>query len=205
MHILHGTWIPQSGTDFIKSGTFYVWVETTEKKCSSKLNLRHPRHLAAAELSTLLTSELKITPPNFHSSDDLITPCYFLEEEASDSFELRYWQIDCYPTLASTKVEVDHRTEVNTVIPLLNDLHFTVLHHLSEIQLGADLLFWFHFTQALKRIICQDQYIPALKYRELEASKTPISKKRSGSKPSLVKHRNSMIVSLYYAIFLNAC
>jgi hypothetical protein len=28
MKILHGTWIPKSGTDFVRGGAFYLWVET---------------------------------------------------------------------------------------------------------------------------------------------------------------------------------
>lgn len=43
-----------------------------------------------------------------------------------------------------------------------------------------DLLFWFHYTQALKRIIFKDQYIPALKYRELELPQ-PSSKRKSAN------------------------
>jgi len=197
MQILHGTWIPQSGNEFIQAGAFYLWVETTETKRFRKPNQRHPRHLVAADLAALLASELGIKPPEYSQLQDLIEPCYFLlptvdaqplpslelsrylEEELPESFEFQYWQVDCYPTLASTKTSTYGKTQVNSVVPLLNDLHFITLHNLSEIQLGADLLFWFHFTQALKRIIFKDQYIPALKYRELKPPKASKSKRKS--------------------------
>jgi hypothetical protein len=59
---------------------------------------------------------------------------------------------------------------VNNVVRLLNDLHFLALHNLTDIHLGSELLFWFHYTQALKRLIFKDQYIPSSKYRELKAT-----------------------------------
>ncbi|MBC6481658.1 MAG: hypothetical protein GDA56_31780 [Hormoscilla sp. GM7CHS1pb] len=30
MKILHGTWIPQGERDFIQTGGFYLWVETSD-------------------------------------------------------------------------------------------------------------------------------------------------------------------------------
>ena len=38
--------------------------------------------------------------------------------------------------------------------------------------MGADLLFWYQYTQLLKSILGRDQYIPAVKYRAL-ASTSP--------------------------------
>ncbi|MBD2464255.1 DEAD/DEAH box helicase [Oscillatoria sp. FACHB-1407] len=193
MQILHGTWIPQKDGEFIQQGAFYLWVETTEQKRFRKPNPRHPRQLVAADLATLLTQELGIQPPNYRKLDDFISPQYFLlptvddqplpslelsrylEEELPEEFELQYWQVDCYQTVVSSK----RGGYVNSVVSLLNDLHFIALHNLAEIQLGSDLLFWFHFTQAIKRIILKDQYIPALKYRELKPSKPPETKRKT--------------------------
>lgn len=103
----------------------------------------------------------------------------YLEEELPESFEFQHWQVDCYPIPTSVTSRSSGKADVNSVVPLLNDLHFLTLHNLTEIQLGSDLLFWFHFTQTLKRIIYKDQYIPALKYRELEAPKASKSKRKS--------------------------
>ncbi|NJO66402.1 MAG: hypothetical protein HC832_02280 [Leptolyngbyaceae cyanobacterium RM1_405_57] len=64
---------------------------------------------------------------------------------------------------------------MSNVINLLNNLHFIALHNLAEVQLGADLLFWYHYTQFLKQIVLTDQYIPALKYREISAAETRTS------------------------------
>ncbi len=197
MKILHGTWIPQPGEEFIQQGAFYLWVETIEQKQFRKPTQRHPRQSAAADLATLLSTELGIKPPLPRQIEDLISPQYFLlptvdnqplpslelsrylEEELPESFEFQYWQIDCYRTVTSDKIG----GFVNNVVSLIDDLHFMALHNLTEIQLGADLLFWFHYTQALKRIIFKDQYIPALTYRELVAAKVSEAKGKS-AKPT---------------------
>ncbi|MEM9815973.1 MAG: DEAD/DEAH box helicase [Cyanobacteria bacterium P01_D01_bin.6] len=197
MQILHGTWIPDSGQEFIRSGMFCLWVETTEKKRFRKPNQRHPRQLMGDDLATLLTNELGVKPPNYRRLEDLIQPRFFLlptvegqplpslelsrylEEELPETFDFEYWQIDCYPTLVSTKTSSYGQSTVNSVVPLLNDLHFIVMHNLTEMQLGADLLFWFHFTQTLKRIIFKDQFIPSLKYRELATPKAAHSKRKT--------------------------
>ena len=193
MKILHGTWIPQPGEEFIQQGAFYIWVETTEQKQFRQSTQRHPRQIPAADLATLLSTELGIKPPLPRQLQDLISPQYFLlptvdnqplpslelsrylEEELPESFEFQYWQIDCYRTVTSDKIG----GLVNNVVSLIDDLHFMALHNLAEIQLGADLLFWFHYTQALKRIIFKDQYIPALTYRELVPPKSSEVKGKS--------------------------
>ena len=176
---------------------FCLWVETTEKKRFRKPNQRHPRQLMGDDLATLLTNELGVKPPNYRRLEDLIQPRFFLlptvegqplpslelsrylEEELPETFDFEYWQIDCYPTLVSTKTSSYGQSTVNSVVPLLNDLHFIVMHNLTEMQLGADLLFWFHFTQTLKRIIFKDQFIPSLKYRELAAPQAAHSKRKT--------------------------
>ncbi|MBD1853406.1 DEAD/DEAH box helicase [Cyanobacteria bacterium FACHB-502] len=199
MQILHGTWIPRSHEaaseeSFFQSGAFYLWVETTQKHEHRQSSQRHPRQLAAEDLALLLRQEIGVQPPsNLRDLKDLISPQYFLlptldnqplpslelsrylEEELPEAFQWQYWQIDCYPTIASTRTA----SAVSSVVPLLNDLHFLALHQLTEIQLGSDLLFWFHYTQALKRLIFKDQYIPALKYREQQPKPAAKTKSRS--------------------------
>jgi SNF2 family DNA or RNA helicase len=202
MKILHGTWIPQSGENFFQGGGFYLWIETTETKRFRKDRQRHPRQLLKEDLAATLKDELGIEPPGYRTLEDYIAPQYFLlpsadnqplpslelsrylETEEPETFELQYWQVDCYRTTAGVKTGTYGSTQVNNVIAQLNDLHFIALHNLADVQLGADLLFWFHFTQALKRIIYKDQYIPALKYRELEFSPqtTTRTRRKTGRK-----------------------
>ena len=215
MQILHGTWIPQSKPEFMRSGAFYLWVETTQKRRSRKATQRHPQHLQAADLAELLTGEFKIKPPSYHRIEDLITPQYFLlptaagqplpslemsrylEDDLPETYDFQYWQVDCYATLDSVKTGVANATLINAVVPFLNELHFLALHNLSDIQLGADVLFWFHFTQALKQIILKDHYIPALRYQELapaKAAKRKATKRttaRTAAKKSSAKAKST--------------
>lgn len=215
MKLLHGTWIPQAADGFIQQGGFYLWVETTEaKKRRQKASNPHPQQLAREDLATFLTEELGIKPSSRNSREGLeetIVPKYFLlptaeehplpslelarylEEDLPEAFEWQFWQVDCCPTLTALKTGSYHYQPVNNVVRLLNDLHFMALHDLTEVQLGADLLFWYHYTQAFKQIILNDQYIPALRYREL----TTTGKRRSSKKvqPSFEVYPGWEIVS----------
>jgi SNF2 family DNA or RNA helicase len=177
MKILHGTWIPKATDEFIQPGGFYLWVETDSpsKKRKTQSDNRHPRQLAKEELPTFLTQKLGITAPKYGTLGQQISTKYFilpsteneplpsleltryLEAEPPEATEWKIWEIDCY--------------HVTPVIKLLNDLHFFCLYNASEIQLGADLLFWYHYSQSFKQIILKDQYIPALKYREISEKK----------------------------------
>ncbi|MHC5828467.1 MAG: hypothetical protein ACYT04_74375, partial [Nostoc sp.] len=59
MRILHGTWIPNEETDFIESGSFYLWVETQLfPKSHTNSQQIHPGHLGKDELITFLVEEL---------------------------------------------------------------------------------------------------------------------------------------------------
>lgn len=97
----------------------------------------------------------------------------YLEVEIPETFELQYWQIDCYQVTAEVKTGVYEYKRAINVIKLLNDLHFITINNLVDVQLGADLLFWYHYTQAFKQIILRDQYIPSFKFREQETEISP--------------------------------
>ncbi|MBN3957697.1 hypothetical protein [Nostoc sp. NMS8] len=57
MRILHGTWIPNEETDFIQSGSFYLWVETQlSQKSHTNSQQIHPGHLVKSELIAFLVS-----------------------------------------------------------------------------------------------------------------------------------------------------
>ncbi|NET53996.1 MAG: ATP-dependent helicase, partial [Merismopedia sp. SIO2A8] len=116
MIILHGTWIPESGNEFVQQGAFYIWAESDAKsKRLRKKGHLHPRQLVSAELTELFTKELGIKPSGHNSKlEDFISPQYFwlptvageplpslelsryLETELPDEFEWACWEIDCY-------------------------------------------------------------------------------------------------------------
>ncbi|MDB9526462.1 DEAD/DEAH box helicase [Oscillatoria sp. CS-180] len=187
MQVLHGTWIPQSTTDFLQTGTFCLWVETDQK--SRRRRAGHPYHLFEPELVPLLEGELGIQPKGRWQLKDFIAPRLFLlptveeqplpslemsrylETETPDSFDWQFWQIDCFSI-----------SDNASLISTLNDLHFLAFYNLADVQLGADLLFWYHYTQAFKQVILRDQYIPALKYRSLSTAQSTTAKTKTRSK-----------------------
>ncbi len=232
MKILHGTWIPNHSSDFIQSGNFYIWVETTDgkptttakrkstKKASEpapeQLVSKHRSSLAEAELKAFLFNDLGIKDELLQEPDakyarsanqeQIIFPKYFLlptsneqplpslelarylEIELPETFDLQYWQIDCYQVTTSIKTSSFHYQRAINIVKLLNDLHFIAINNFAEVQLGSDLLFWYHYSQAFKQIILKDQYIPAFKYRELAiqvskktATKTTAKAKKTAS------------------------
>lgn len=208
MIILHGTWIPNAGDDFVQKGGFYFWAETLDsQKRRKKIAGVHPRHLVKPDLAEFLTQELGIKPspyPRDKGLENAISPQYFLlptaddqplpslemarylEEDLPEAFEWQYWQIDCYTTTLRRTGSTNPGV-VNNVVHLLNDLHFIALNNLADIQLGADLLFWYTYTQFFTQIIYKDQYIPALKYRALNAAKSAKTKGRQKKTPPATK------------------
>jgi len=192
MHIVHGTWIPEDTHEFIQRGAFYLWVETDTPAGTSRkrADAVHPRHLAQTALATFLTEKLGLQEIVSGALARTLTTKYFLLPTAAGkpapSFELlRYvdeaepmefdlvpWQVCCY--------------QVPDIITALNDIHFIALHAAEDFQLGADLLFWHQYSQAIKGIIAKDQYIPALKYQAI--SSTPTKGKREKSSSSFELH-----------------
>lgn len=202
MKILHGTWIPQETEDFIQTGDFFLWIETDTK--SRRQRDGHPYHLFGPDLAPVLVNELGIKTGQSGTLKSDIETLYFLlptandqplpslelsrylEAEVPETFSWQYWAIDCF-----------RLGEITTIISAINDLHFLTLHNLADVQLGADLLFWYHYTQTFKQVVLRDQYIPALKYqsviplqstrkstRQSERSKSALNGKKTGSQSS---------------------
>ena len=202
MHIIHGTWIPEDTSEFIRRGAFYLWVETDTPAGRSRSNADtvHPRHLAQTALTTFLMEKLGLREPVPGALAHTLSIKYFLlptvagkpspsfellryiDEEEPLEFDLAPWQVCCY--------------QVQDVISALNDIHFIALNAAEDFQLGADLLFWHHYAQAIKGIIAKDQYIPALKYQEI--SSTPTKGKRAKNTPSFELHHSWELLSDTY-------
>ncbi len=172
MKILHGTWIPDANPDFVQTGAFYLWIETDEGD----------RTLSKAALSKCLVEELGFPlPQNYDLKKDISSKAFtlptaneqplpslelarYLELEIPNTFEWQSWKIDCYRVGRYAKASQSY-AGISTFIPQLKELHFIAQYQLAEVQLGSDLLFWFHYTQAFKQVILKDHYIPSLRYR----------------------------------------
>jgi SNF2 family DNA or RNA helicase len=220
MYILHGTWIPDETENFIQPGRFYLWVETDTPPARRTAGI-HPNHLSATELDDFLRETLGITPlaaapsagkpigktlsPEIVSRSFLLPTAQqwplpswemmqYLEMAVPEPVDWRYWQIDCYPT----QVALSSRESVTNVIQLLHELHFFTQHRLIDVQMGTDLLFWYHYTQEFKQVVWRDQYIPALKYRSTTAPQTGRKTKKATLEETFEIYPGWEIVSEQY-------
>ncbi|NJR18720.1 MAG: DEAD/DEAH box helicase [Calothrix sp. CSU_2_0] len=203
MKIIHGTWIPSANADFMAAGSFFLWVETTVTKTNNKKIKIHPGHLDKKELIAFITQELGINT-NPVELERRIVPQYFalptanncplpspelskyLETEIPEDFEFAFWQVDCYDIQAVNAIKV------------ISDIHFLALYLSNEVQLGSDLLFWYHYTQAFKQVILKDQYIPACKYRIIEAATTAkVQKSRTNKTKKQTEAQTQQIPEIY--------
>ncbi|HET8913196.1 MAG TPA: DEAD/DEAH box helicase [Ktedonobacteraceae bacterium] len=185
MYIVHGTWIPANEQGFVQNGAFYLWVETDTALHNShhRADKIHPRQLVGEALYTFLMDTFHLqekisgfpgAPSNKLDMKYFLLPTAaerpapsfellrYVEEEPPTEFELAPWRIQCY--------------QLTDLIATLNTIHFITLNAASDFQLGADLLFWYQYTQAFKEIIVRDQYIPAIKAR------TRASQSKSGKR-----------------------
>src|SRR5260370_20004351 len=202
MHVIYGTWIPADTHEFIQRGDFYLWVETDTPTgaSQSRAGTVHPGHLGQSALSTFLTEKLGLREfaagalartmcTKFFllpTAAGKPAPCFellrYVDEEEPIEFDLAPWQVSCY--------------QVSDIIATLNDIHFIALHAAEDFQLGADLLFWYQYSQAIKGIIAKDQYIPAQKYQEIAS--TPARGKRAKISPSFEIHHARELLSDTY-------
>ncbi len=199
MHIVHGTWIPEPAGEYVQSGAFYLWVETDTPtpRAHSRVAHVHPRHLATAALETFMAERLGLPRPPAPGGFGLTTRSFllpnaagtplpsfellpYMEATAPAEFDLAWYQVCC--------------SRVPNVISTLNEIHFVALHAAEEFQLGADLLFWYEYTQLLKGIIARDQYIPSFRYRSL----APATAKRCGGRDAFELYPAWELVSEAY-------
>jgi len=91
--------------------------------------------------------------------------------------------VDCYEVNTMVKTGMYSDSKVS-VIKLLNDIHFLALNNPSEIQLGSVCIL-VSLHAVLQTSYPKDQYIPALKYRELPPVKSKRKQQVNGFDPSL--------------------
>ncbi|MEL7351157.1 MAG: DEAD/DEAH box helicase [Cyanobacteria bacterium P01_A01_bin.116] len=199
----------RSQDDFVQKGEFYLWVETQKvrrfKRLSTEAAPRHNRQLQGKELAAFLEDALGFSDTHYDLNRDISAKFFmlptadeqplpslelarYLETDLPNEFTWRTWQIDCYKVGRRFKgTSIRRHPGVSAIFTQIRDIHFVAQYQLAEVQLGADLLFWYHYTQAFKSVILKDQYIPALRYKEQTtepktvsgAAKTRLQKARS--------------------------
>ena len=197
MKILHGTWIPEAQSSFVQTGAFSLWVETAQPLAENEnagLATASPQqivqHLEGADLAAFLVEDLGLPDTNQYNPTNDISAKFFelpslndwplpslelaryLEQDLPDAFSWQTWQIDCYRVnrfFGGARGEVT--SGISAFIAQLKEIHFIAQYQLAEVQLGAELLFWYHYLQSFKEILLKDQYIPSLRYREVRRGK----------------------------------
>ena len=164
MHILHAFWHPDRTDTFVQAGAFRLWAETQGPLPANRGQdgSTHPFALSRADWPGLLET-LGLAPPHdgalsdcriqLPSSPDAPLPSpalarYWPDEIDTSGTELRPWTVDCL--------------RLDRPIRQLSDIHFLAISRAAEAQPGGDYLFWYWFTQELKRLLVRDQYLPAL-------------------------------------------
>jgi SNF2 family DNA or RNA helicase len=216
MKILHGSWIPSAGDDFIQAGGFYLWVEVAQPKTQKKSTVAtaklalHPGQLSPSDLETFLGDFLELEGHSISrqyialptaSNHPLPAPelARYLEIELPDRYEeLCYWVVNCYEV--TDVVAESWFDRPFPIVAFLRDLYLLALESDHELQLGTDLLFWYHYTQSFKQIIYKDQYIPAWKYRDLAVldKKSRIKKALISKAPQFEIYATWEIISQQY-------
>jgi SNF2 family DNA or RNA helicase len=200
MQIIHGTWIPDQGDDFIQKGGFYLWTEKAgEPKASPGKKNIHPLAFNKDELKSFVTDELGIKEDRLYRIEDYLKPIFFFLPSSNSAplpspEAMRYEGLDAPEEFSITCFEVTC-FKFDNIIRSINDIHFLSLHD-PEIQLGSDFLFWHSFSQAIKEIILKDQYIPALFYHEI--SQSAKGKRRKKKAPLFEIYPGWQIISEKY-------
>jgi SNF2 family DNA or RNA helicase len=171
MKVLHAFWLPDANDTFLQRGSFRLWAETLESKAARRAKgvPPHPFQLPASDWPAFL--ELLGAKPSSPQSGDALDTCTIQLPSAADaplpSPQLaKYWRETVDETQATLKPwHVDcHRLE--HPIKQLSEIHFLAFYRAEDVRTGSDFLFWYWFTQALKRLLVRDQYLPALIYRQ---------------------------------------
>ncbi len=164
-NILHLFWQPEPTQDFLQLGGFRLWIET-DAASKSKNSSLHPRHLNADALTKWLqdSAGLKPLPSQIEISSLMLPtakgaplPCpellVELEDERLEQAEWASWTVSCFQL-------------VDSPISTISELHYRLIFQGHEIRPGQDFLFWYYYTQALKQLLLNDQYIPAQRCRQ---------------------------------------
>jgi SNF2 family DNA or RNA helicase len=171
MKILHAFWLPEATDAFVQAGSFRLWVETLERGPTNEGRDAgtHPFHLPREDWPSLL--ETLGVQPMAAALRDRIEPCRIPLPSAADgplpSPQLaKYWPVEIEEKPAELgSWEVDCWRPAHPV-KQLSDIHFLAFYRAQDVQPGSDFLFWYWFTQGLKRLLVRDQYLPALIYRQ---------------------------------------
>jgi SNF2 family DNA or RNA helicase len=199
MYLLHGTWLPGAESDFENDGRFSLWVETDNPPTRRTTKDIHPRHLSGRGLDEFFSNTLPLSKPLLRKLRLRQTPLWFtfpsdvngplpslemaryLGLELPERLSWKQWQLHCLQSYDS--------------LALLKEVHFQTQHYRERVMLGADLLFWYRYSRALRELIIKHQFIPALFPR----TPKPRRGRRQAGSPDITFEPGWQILSPHYA------
>lgn len=171
MKILHAFWLPEASEEFVQAGSFRLWVETSQRGTVRRRKgvPFHPFHLSVEDWPAFLEAlgakrpapqlrrALEPCTIQLPSAEGVPLPSPQLARYSPENIDeaqatLQQWEVGCY--------RLEHPFKE------LSDLHFLAFYRAEDVQPGSDFLFWYWFTQELKRLLVRDHYLPALVYRQ---------------------------------------
>ena len=171
MKVLHAFWLPAPNGEFLQAGSFRLWAETLQRTSAvrGKGFPPHPFHLPGEAWPPFL--ETLGAKPAVPQLCDALEPCTIQLPSAADaplpSPQLaRYWPEDIDEGQAALRPWRVDGYRLDHPVKQLSDIHFLAFYRAEDVQPGSDFLFWYWFTQELKRLLVRDQYLPALVYRQ---------------------------------------
>lgn len=171
MLILHAFWSPDATADFIQYGAFRLWAETLAvARAEQTLDEihRHPFQLPAQDWPAFWGS-LGFTEAPGALAMALETQTLLLPSIAEAPLPspalARYWPTDIDVAEARPRPWRLDCLRLDRPIRQLSDIHFLAFQQGGAVQPAGDFLFWYWFTQEIKRLLARDQYLPALVVR----------------------------------------
>ena len=156
MKVLHCSWIPETGEDFVQQGDFWLWAEAGGGGPLDRTEL-------VAFLENTLEMEVSPYERRFHlATRSLLLPA--LDGSPLPAPEFEHATEDDPPAAVLQAFQVD-ALRLPRPIRQLGELRFLAFLHAPEARAGGDLLFWHYYTQSLQASILRDRYIPGLKFR----------------------------------------
>lgn len=172
MLILHAFWSPDATADFIQYGAFRLWAETLTVARQGRTQHgtpRHPFQLPAKDWPAFwgtlgLTEDPRVLALALETQSLLLPST--VEAPLPSPTLARYWPAD--PDLAEARLSPWRLDCLRLDRPIrqLSDIHFLAFQQGGAVQPASDFLFWYWFTQEIKRLLVRDQYLPALVARQ---------------------------------------
>ena len=170
MLILHAFWSPDATADFIQYGDFHLWAETLTVARTERTQDKIPRHpfqLPAKDWPAFWGSLGFKEDPGVLAleTQSLLLPSA-AEAPLPSPTLARYWPTDLNLAEARPRPWRLDCLRLDRPIRQLSDIHFLAFQQGGAVQPAGDFLFWYWFTQEIKRLLVRDQYLPALVMRQ---------------------------------------